>query len=165
MIVAAILGLLFSPVAARASIVPVFDITPLTAEQAKVTLTLNVSSDPGFFNARFVGGVVGLNSGDGDFEVFFVAPGLTSQTFSAVFDYTSGAFQPSFGYAVGYSEQFKVGRLTFTVPQFGAGSGEGGVTFAAAAVPEASTWVMMLLGFAAVGFAMFRRGETKLQSV
>jgi len=33
------------------------------------------------------------------------------------------------------------------------------VTFTVAAVPELSTWVMMLIGFAGVGFAAFRRGK------
>jgi len=30
-------------------------------------------------------------------------------------------------------------------------------TFMASAVPEASTWVMMILGFAGIGFMTYRR--------
>jgi hypothetical protein len=39
----------------------------------------------------------------------------------------------------------------------GSAGNPGGFSFVAAPVPEASTWVMLLLGFAGLGFASFRR--------
>jgi hypothetical protein len=153
---------------AKASVVPVFSINPvsiLAGGTAEVDLTLSLSADPGFFNAGFSGGVVALGSGNGDFDFFAVTPGLTTQTFSAVFDYpTAGTFTLFYGYAVGYTEQFQIGRLTFTLPEFRIGGGEGTLTVAPA-VPEPSTWVMMILGFAGIGFAAFRRRNVMVASL
>ena len=50
------------------------------------------------------------------------------------------------------------GTDTFTFTQFSAGQASPTFDdFAIAAVPEPSTWAMMILGFAGVGFMAYRR--------
>ena len=55
--------------------------------------------------------------------------------------------------------------LTINGDNSGAGSLGGSITIRQAAVPEPSTWAMMLLGFGAVGFAMRRRRTPGLAQV
>lgn len=55
-------------------------------------------------------------------------------------------------------------RLTFGGTTTG-GGGEGGSLTFFQAVPEPSTWAMMLLGFAGIGFAMRRRRNPALAQV
>ena len=54
------------------------------------------------------------------------------------------------------------GSVSFYLFDDNLGDNTGGVSLAVAAVPEPATWAMMLLGFAAVGFAMRRsKGQVK----
>ena len=160
------LATVVSSVTAEASIVPVFSVNSASiaaGETVEVDLTLSLSADPGLFSAKFSGGIVALGSGTGEFDFFAIMPGLTTETFHAFFDYpTAGTFDPSYGYATGYTEKLQIGRFGLTLPEFRMGDGKGTLTVepavtAAPAVPELSSWAMMLLGFAGIGFAAFRR--------
>jgi hypothetical protein len=117
------------------------------------TLTLHITSTPGTNSSGvFGGGTVTFNSGDGQtFSTAFSPNGVFSHTFTYS---TAGIYLPTWDVEAtvfsnanaGYEAQF----LNLTgVHDFG--------TLQVGAVPEASTWVMMILGFAAVGCTDYRR--------
>jgi hypothetical protein len=166
LMIVGVLATVVSSVTAEASIVPVFSVNS-AGETVEVDLTLNLSADPGLFSGKFSGGIVALGSGTGEFDFFAIMPGLTTETFRAFFDYpTAGTFDPSYTYATGYTEKLQIGRFGLTLPEFRMGDGKGTLTVepavtAAPAVPELSSWAMMLLGFAGIGFAAFRRTGRK----
>jgi hypothetical protein len=54
--------------------------------------------------------------------------------------------------------------ITGTALQSGLGAGAGFFFISAAAVPEPSTWAMMLLGFGAIGFSLRRRRSAAVQT-
>jgi len=105
----------------------------------------------------------GYGSNDNAFTGTTTAPAFLSGsgvTFDGVSGGTTVAFNiSSFGfgppdYYLLNSSQNPDGFVFFGSTGFGSD----GVAFTAA-VPEASTWAMMLLGFAALGFAAYRRGR------
>jgi hypothetical protein len=71
----------------------------------------------------------------------------------------AGTFHPFFGFALAYTKKVRLGpfNLTIPVPDLGAGASALTVAPVVAAVPEASTWAMMLLGFLGLGFMIHRR--------
>ena len=154
---------------ARASIVSVFSVNPnsiVAGETAELDLTLNLFADAGFKNATFTGGIVTFGSDDGALEFFAITPGTTTQTFSFDFTYPeTGAFHPFYVFAASYSEEFSFGHRTFTISTGRIGLGTTTLEVGSApeappiapAVPEASTWIMLLLGFAGLGFLGHRR--------
>src|SRR4051794_2431958 len=93
---------------AHASVVSVFSVTPgsITAgDSAEADLTLNLFADPGFKNAKFVGGVVtfGPNSANpfSNLEFFAITPGTTTQSFSFDFTYpNTGSYHPFYAFAL-----------------------------------------------------------------
>jgi hypothetical protein len=158
---------------ANASVFSVFSVDPgpiTVGGTGELDLTLNLSADPGATNAKFSGGLVTLGSGAGDIKFFSVTPGTTSQNFTWDFTYpVAGTFHPFFAFAVGYTEKFGFGPFSITVPVPALGLGASTLTVEAAAaapaVPEASTWVMMLLGFAGLGLMMHRRKAGLAQQI
>ena len=68
-----------------------------------------------------------------------------------------------FNFGTGGSFSVLLQDATFTTP--GTARVNGTFTYLTAAVPEPSTWAMMLLGFGAVGFAMRRRRTPTLVQV
>ena len=102
---------------------------------------------------------------DGDFTAIAVSNGTsTTGSFGAVdffsTEFGDGGLQiPTFAQSVGY--QFYSG--TEAAPIFAPGrfvTEDGGfvtITAAPPPVPEPSTWAMMLVGFAGLGYAAFRR--------
>ena len=111
--------------------------------------------------------VIGLNSGGGFYNgatlSFFGSAGnlLGTQTFAPV-----GPSEDRD--AISYSNSFAgIASINFALIQNPSGPGLFGiddVTFtpnAVAAVPEATTWAMMLAGFGMIGFAVRRRSSVK----
>ena len=153
---------------AQASVVSVFSVTPgsiAAGDSAELDLTLNLFADPGFKNAKFVGGLVTFGP-DADhplnnLEFFAITPGTTTQSFSFDFTYpNSGSFNPFYAFALTYSEQFSAGffrNFTIVSGQLGAGETTLNVGEMASPVPDAPTWIMMLLGFAGIGFVGYQR--------
>ena len=137
---------------------------------------------PGFFGTRNLG-----NSGSG--SVFFATPDTATFTFdapitafgidlrdvgtngatnfSAIINGTSYLLQSDYSSGVpfffGYTGS-AFSSVSFTGTQVGDGVDFDDLAFGAssinAAVPEPSTWAMMLIGFGAVGFSMRRRRGT-----
>jgi len=109
-------------------------------------LPTNVSPNPGIFTSSFLGSVISAHGGSG--SVF-----LDFDNTPQVFNFDGGSFT------------LKVNDLT--VP-FGVNTDLTGLltvtSTIAPAVPETSTWAMMLLGFAGIGFMAFRR-KAKLIAV
>ncbi len=192
--------MLVLPNAASASVVNVFTTTsPVVEQGGSITenLTLNVSSDPGYFNAYFTGGTITFASGNGQTQTQTIAGGPTSESFSQSFSYSSaGSFNPGISYTAYYSEEYSVYTPYYYYVQQGywqeescgflctdsywvntsyweggfdyystssAATGSGSEPLQVTAplqvsdVPEPSTWAMMLLGFAGVGFMAYRR--------
>ncbi|WP_126174642.1 PEPxxWA-CTERM sorting domain-containing protein [Altericroceibacterium xinjiangense] len=59
--------------------------------------------------------------------------------------------------------QSGVWNFVYSVPGFGAAQGTAQVELASA-IPEPTTWAMMLLGFGAIGFAMRKPGRRKVSA-
>jgi len=143
----------------------------------ELSFQLNLSPDgPQYFGEKFIGGAFELFSGDGQHKTFFFGPGGTSRNFIWDVTYsTAGNYIPSFLGLVSYSEKFldidlRCGRHgcvphvdieTAVRFQLLKGNfddpGVGDSVVNVAAAPELSTWMMMLIGFAGLGFAAWRR--------
>jgi hypothetical protein len=138
-------------------------------------------------NASFGGGTVTLDSGNGLTQSFSIGNGGNApETFSLTTSpYYAGTYTPSFTYNGEYVENGYlalvsgfymdanfVSHYTYTyiyTTQFYNSTGSGsasllvtdsalpGVPGVTPGVPEPSTWAMMLLGFAGVGFMAYRR--------
>lgn len=118
------------------------------------------------------GNVTGLASGAIDALVTgsspFTAPSGHQWTFSNTFDgsvFSGDGVVFSFG-AGNYGNIYTAGNTFLSVdapPEF-FNPGDAG-TLTVSAVPEASTWLMMLLGFAGLGFAAYRRTNKMVTSV
>ena len=78
---------------------------------------------------------------------FSLATALTTQSFSALVTATSGSFD-----LIGATADFE--HIIET-----SGPNQLGVSGTFAAVPEPSTWAMMLLGFAGLSFAGYRKAR------
>jgi hypothetical protein len=89
----------------------------------------------GLFNAGGTGALLRINS-DGSFDTLFTA--LTNPT----------------GLTIGSDGAFYVTNFSGVAPTTTQGAGQ---VLRIAAVPEAATWAMMLLGFGGIGFAMRRQ--------
>ena len=74
----------------------------------------------------------------------------------------TGEWTPGSGVSIKTPEDADL-ALSFTQTGHGVISGSG--TFSVTAVPEPSTWAMMGLGFASLGFAAFRRGRPAIAIV
>jgi hypothetical protein len=138
-------------------------------------LKFTVTADGIDFGAAFKGGNITLFSGDGQKTTFQIAPpGGTTREFTWEFTYsTAGNYIPSYDGNVTYSESFNLChndnchahpddrevKLTgfFNDPAVGD-------VVTVAAVPELSTWAMMLLGFAGIGFVAYRRSQKSVMT-
>lgn len=90
--------------------------------------------------ANLLSGGYGHTTGSGDYSITFTAP-TAAGTY-----YVGGASIADYNFISGVS---------------GSASGAGDVSYQinVSAVPELSTWAMMLIGFAGFGFAAYRRGK------
>ena len=98
------------------------------------------------------------------FSVSFMTPGWTveEQTFiNGVLQADTGIFSGSADSASSFSSAFLGTTFTaeekYTIMSNGLGGFNGGIGEAIAAVPEPSTWAMMLLGFVGITFMGMRR--------
>ena len=74
-------------VAANAAVVPTFTVTPTAinaGDQSTLNLVLNLTADPGYFNAVFTGGSVTLFSDFGPSQIFNITAGGIAKSFSYV---------------------------------------------------------------------------------
>lgn len=97
-------------VAANAAVVPTFTVTPTTinaGDQSTLDLVLNLTADPGYFNAVFTGGSVTLFSDFGPSQVFNITAGGISKSFSTSFTYPAGNYNPAYSFTANYSEQYQ----------------------------------------------------------
>jgi hypothetical protein len=150
------------------------------------TLTLQAVSDPGYYGAYIpyaVGGIT-FNAGDGQTANQGITGGGTyTQSFTMP---TAGSFSPSVSWTADFVEYYTVttnfwvtSGYDYSCGLFGWGTcwqdtshwqsysytGTHGYTdgnshtssLLVTAVPEPSTWAMMILGFAGVGFMAYRR--------
>lgn len=105
-----LISCLFSGSVAEASVFDVFTVesNPITAgSDSTIQLQLTVEPDPGYYDAVFDGGVVTISSGTGSVQSFSIAPGESSEEFTAIFTYPlSGDFHPSFWLTDVYSEKY-----------------------------------------------------------
>jgi PEP-CTERM motif len=107
------------------------------------TLPAGTSSDPGVFTATVEGQITG-NGKDGSLGIVFTNP-LQNFTFNG--------------------GTFSLDLFNVSLSPFGDVPLTGTIT-AISAVPEPSTWAMLILGFAGVGFMAYRRkGQGQLRLV
>ncbi|HLL26527.1 MAG TPA: hypothetical protein VKT73_02615 [Xanthobacteraceae bacterium] len=132
---------------------------------------LTLTADPGDFGATLKGGHVTLLSGDGQSLNFSIAPpGGTTREFKWDVTYLlAGNYTPSYSGEVTYTESSTCSKKNcppvnvnlplsgnFADPLVG---GNIATVNVSAAAPELSTWMMMLIGFAGVGFVAYRRAR------
>ena len=141
---------------AQAGVAYSFSVDPTSiavGSSATLDLTLTYTPDPGFNFIEF-SGAGSIFSGDGQ-----EAPvSWNSQTvsFSQPFTYAlSGTYSPSFSIQYFFFAGSSDGRA-----EAGSEIASGQATLQVSSVPEADTWAMMLLGFAAMGIAV-RSGWNK----
>jgi hypothetical protein len=123
---------------------------------ADVALTFDVSGAPSLTGAFavFAGTTTGTGTDDlsevlsNGVSLTLNAPGATSAMFSAIGSLSVVKDQSDFAGSAGSADSSILGNAFSTTP-------ENAVT--TAAVPEPSTWAMMLLGFAGLGYVAFRR--------
>jgi hypothetical protein len=148
--------------AAEATIVETFSVTPSSIETngpAVVSLALSIV-DPGFQSNWFGGGAVDFDNGDGTRIQFVFAGGGPL----AVFDYTHTFGAPRI-YTISYiftDLYWGTSNGVYYLPPTAEGSGSADLLVSdpvIAAVPEPSTWAMMILGFAGIGFMGYRRSR------
>jgi hypothetical protein len=170
---------------ARADVVYSFTATPneiLVGQTSTLDLVLG--------GAHITGGSATLFSGDGNFASFPINDSIANEEFAETFQYsTSGSFLPSFdvtvqytvpytcgvsfpcspppetGIIVGY-EPCGVGNCTTFCGVSACGDAIWQVTFTGSAslnvgaIPEPSTWAMMILGFIGLGYIAYRRKKS-----
>ena len=95
----------------------------------KLFVPANAPASPDGANLTYAGGLVFQTASPSDKDVYFSA-------------YYQGANNPTIFYFAGYPRQY--GALD---------------SFSVTAVPEPSTWAMLLLGFAGIGFMAYRRKQ------
>jgi len=134
---------------------------------------LAFSNAAGVYNygSGYVGVLYGANGVLGGGDDTFITSGPNTQLVDAIFGRGSGNSFAALCSACTVSEQQAAIDAVAAYPgspfQFtgtytiGADSGSG--TFNIAAVPESSTWAMMLLGFAGLGFMGYRRKSNLLR--
>ena len=158
------LALVASPAKAVVAGLPTVTFTPTISASnipanGTETLSIGISMTPGT-NAALGGGLSGtleFFAGDGQLPFFLTVPlGTTGGTFSHIFTYaTPGVYAPSYDFEGQTNETANGG---FTLPDQSLSKvGNFASVGVSAAVPEPSTWAMMIMGFAGVGFMAYRR--------
>jgi hypothetical protein len=117
---------------------------------ADVALTFDVSGAPSLTDAfaTFAGRTTGTGTDDlsevlsNGVSLTLNAPGATSATFNAIGSLSVVKDQSDFAGSAGSADSSILGNA-----------------FSVMAVPEASTWAMMLIGFAGIGFVAYRRAK------
>lgn len=94
-----------------AAVVPIFTIesdTITAGEKGVFHLHLDLTADPGsYYNARFAGGLLTFDSGNGVLTSFQLGVGGTTRDFTYAFDYTTpGSFKPSFMLTGQFTQQY-----------------------------------------------------------
>ena len=148
------------------------------------TVTLNLTIDltktgNKYFDPDITGGFIKVFSGDGQEQTIKILPGEASETFTLSFIYnTPGSYIPKYEGLVLFSEKFKefeenhdckwddckkkveiekVFKFDFVHGKFDDPDVSGTDEVNVASAPEISTWAMMLIGFAGIGFFAYRR--------
>jgi hypothetical protein len=143
-------GVNFSPSISEAQI------EPGGVETLSVTFTA-VSGRNAKLVAPGITGTLELFAGNGDVFDFTVS-GM-SGTFSHDFIYsTAGIYSPSYDFE-GVSHEIANSGFTLPNPQTVSRQGDFAKVTVLAAVPEPSTWAMMMLGFAGLGLMAYRRRQ------
>jgi hypothetical protein len=160
----AIVSILVSvAIPARADVVvDFFTVTPTTflastSPTFALQLSFSLETFPGTVTDKLIGSVTFFD-GNGDTDTLplaeFLAPGsiLTRLFTFSGFNLPNGTYTPS------YSFNFTDSHLNALGSELGSqifvGAGDGPLI---QAVPEPSTWVMLVLGFAGAGFMAYRR--------
>ena len=146
-----------------------------------LSLTIDLSTTGAkFFDPDITGGFITLFSGDGQKHTFKIDPAETTETFTWKFTYDEpGSYIPKYRGLVLFSEKFKEFEheekckkkegceQEFEIEKvfkhhFVHGDFDDPRVDVAAAAPEISTWAMMLIGFAGIGFTAYRRSRKLL---
>jgi opacity protein-like surface antigen len=167
----AVTGLFLLGSAAQASVlidltgIPALPASILQGGSVDLTGSLTLSADTGYHGAKFTSASATLDSGDGQF--FSANLGATTShplsgpfILSNTFTYdTPGLYPVALDYSYTYTEVKNgtgpsiIKRVTFANEVFSPDSAVVNV----AAVPEPTTWAMMVLGFLGIGFVAYRR--------
>jgi hypothetical protein len=96
-----------------------------------------------------------FSAGDGDTTSFTISTLTGSESFT--FDYFApGIYTPSYSFVGTYSETANAGYFVPSPESLSLGGNFAAFSIAPS-VPEPSTWAMLLLGFAGVGFMAYRQ--------
>ena len=151
--------------------------TMIGTNTAELQITIDVfRTGKKYFDPDIVGGFIKVFSGNGQEQTIKIPKGENTETFTVDFIYDQpGVYTPSFKGIVFYSELFKdkkrfdddffckkddCGRFDIDkVFKFDFVRGDFPAIDPVAAAPELSTWAMMLMGFAAIGFVAYRRAR------
>lgn len=137
-----------------AGIIPQFDVTNIQLAYPGLSFSGTTTSSTGFDFAAYVNPITGafiFHDANQGFSVFAYSPDLFNyDTFLSILvdNPVSGSVKDQFN------------ALNHNTPAAGfptAGFWTASFPTVSPAVPEPSTWVMMILGFAGVGFAAYRR--------
>jgi PEP-CTERM motif len=132
----------------------------------QASFTIDTETAPDFFSSSFIGEQTRFDNVAG---VFAGAPGVASVSFGTflaaslningipALGFTQFA-GPELFTGSGSDPVFKLG--TFNLTSIVSGNSTLTISTVAAAVPEPSTWAMMIIGFAGLGFASRRRRMT-----
>jgi hypothetical protein len=153
---------LYSINPARASTIGVTGVTFTLGESPVVngteTFSLQIHLSPPANGALGNGvfGTIDLEPGDGQLFAINVPVGTSAGTFSQQVTYIApGTYTPSYSF-VGTAQE--TANFGYTVPDNESINVSGDFAqVTISAVPEPSTWAMMLLGFAGIGFMAYRR--------
>jgi hypothetical protein len=168
MVLSLALGVLFVPTA-QASLIVSFSVTPSSIGVGEIAvLDLQVTGGPPVFLGEpvLLAGIdVIFSSGDGQsfhltnsgLHVTLNSGGIiTSTDFQHQFTYTTaGVFSPEVTGSVSGAEPTAASVIFFSQPVDLTSSLQ--VNSVMTGVPEPSTWAMLLLGFAGIGLATYRR--------
>jgi hypothetical protein len=112
---------LFPASTGSAAVVPIFTTesdTITTGEKGVFNLHLDLSADPGNYNAQFAGGLLTFYSGNGALTSFQLGVGGTTRDFTYAFDYTTpGSFKPSFMLTGQFTQQYDQYVHLYDYPQ------------------------------------------------
>jgi hypothetical protein len=124
--------------------------TSLGGNGALTAMSFTLTNGTTFTLANATSASVGFNStGPGTPEVLNTI-GYTGELSSFVLQFTAGGFTYSFSDSAPNNHLSSNGTITATI---------------APAVPESSTWAMMLLGFCGLGFMTYRRKSSATLSL
>jgi PEP-CTERM motif len=147
---------------AKATFVGVTEVTFMLGESLVVngtetfSLQIHLTAPPNGNIGAGVSGTIDLSPGDGQLDIISVPFGTTGGTFTQQVTYSvPGLYTPSYSFTGTAAETANSG---FTVPDDESISVSGNFAqLNVSAVPEPSTWAMMILGFFGVGFIAYRR--------